>query len=173
MTSWMWSLVTYYLRYTVSEIKRFYCQPDMMSSSVLRQGALKTLFHEGFWKSDHNFLIAFHSKFYLRCMISKITRFYCKPNMTSSWFLRQGALHAILDYRFWKGDPDFILVLYCNYTSIVHRFRFNLLHVCRKWRHNDFVTRGRFRWFLNTDSERVTPTSYSCSLDTFCLTWKI
>jgi len=57
-------------------------------------------------------------------MVSEITRFYCKP---SSWFHRQGALHTIFDCRFWKGDPDYILVLHCNHTSIVHRFRFNKL----------------------------------------------
>jgi len=47
----------------VSEITRFYCKPDMTSSSVLRQGALLAHFHDGFWKSDHDLLIAFHSNF--------------------------------------------------------------------------------------------------------------
>jgi len=51
---------------------------------VLLQGALYAL-HDGFWKSDHDFLIFFEK-----------TRFYCKPVMTSSWFLRQRASHAIL-----------------------------------------------------------------------------
>jgi len=60
-------------------------------------------------------------------MVSLITRFYCKPDMTSSWFLRQGRCTQFFDSRFWKGDPDFILVLHCNYTSIVHHFRFNYL----------------------------------------------
>jgi len=31
------------------------------------------------------------------------------------------------DCRFWKGDPDFILVLHYNYMSVVHSFRFNEL----------------------------------------------
>jgi len=42
---------------------RFYCQPDMTSSSVIRQGTLHALFHDGFWKSDHDFLIVIHSNF--------------------------------------------------------------------------------------------------------------
>jgi len=29
--------------------------------------------------------------------------------------------------RFWKGNPYFIIVMHCNYTSVVHRFRFNEL----------------------------------------------
>jgi len=35
----------------------------MTSSSVLRLRALYVLCHDGFWKSDHDFLIAFHSNF--------------------------------------------------------------------------------------------------------------
>jgi len=35
----------------------------MTSSSVLRQGALHAIFYDGFWKSDHDFPIASHSKF--------------------------------------------------------------------------------------------------------------
>jgi len=46
----------------VSEITMFYCQLDMTSSSVLRQGTLHAIFHDGFCKSDHDFPIAFHSK---------------------------------------------------------------------------------------------------------------
>jgi len=35
----------------------------MTLSSVLHQGALHALFHDVFWKSDHNFRIMFHSNF--------------------------------------------------------------------------------------------------------------
>jgi len=49
--------------------------------------------------------------------------------MTSSWFFRQGAFHAIFWLPILKGRSDFILVLHCNYTSIVHRFRFIELFV--------------------------------------------
>jgi len=59
MTSWKWSTVTFYLtfylRCMVSEITRFYCKPDITSSSVLRQGALHALFPDGFWNSGHDF----------------------------------------------------------------------------------------------------------------------
>jgi len=141
-------------------------------------GVLYAISHDGFWKSGHDFLIAFHSNIlsamhgsrdnevslqagydviiisllgvalryfymknservtvtswsrsiemlYLWCMVSEITRFYCKPDVTSSWFLRQGRCTQFLNCRFWKGDPDFISVLHCNYTSFVHRFQFN------------------------------------------------
>jgi len=109
----------------------------MTSLWFLRQGALHTHFRDGFWRSDHDFLIASHCNFYLGCMVFEIKWFYFKPYVTSSWFLRQGALHAIFWLRFWKGDPDFILVLYCYHTSIVHRFRFNELF---KFAGNDVIT---------------------------------
>jgi len=53
-------------------------------------------------------------------MVSEITRFYCKPDMTSSWFLRQGALHAILYHGFWKRDYDFLIVFHSNVLSGMH-----------------------------------------------------
>jgi len=33
---------------------------DMTSSWFRRQGALYAIFHDGFWKSDHDLLIVFH-----------------------------------------------------------------------------------------------------------------
>jgi len=57
------SIVTFCLWCMLSEITRFYCKPDMTSLWFLRQGALQTTFHDGFWKSDHEFLIVFHSNF--------------------------------------------------------------------------------------------------------------
>jgi len=152
----------------VSEITRFYCLPDMTSSSVLRQGALHALFHDGFWKSDHDFLIIILSNvlatmlgfrdnevvltsgydiivspppggccthffmtdsekatitswwrsivtFYLGCIVSEITRFHCKPDMTSSCFLRQEALQAIFHDVFWKSYHDFLLAFYSEF----------------------------------------------------------
>jgi len=47
----------------VSEITMFYYQPDMTSSSVLRQETLHTLFQDGLWKSDHDFQLMIHSNF--------------------------------------------------------------------------------------------------------------
>jgi len=35
----------------------------------------------------------------------------------------------LLDCRFWKDYPEFILVLHCKYTSIVHHFWFNYFFI--------------------------------------------
>jgi len=53
--------------------------------------------------------------FYLGYMVSEITRFYCKPDMTALWFLRQGQLRAIFWLPILKGQPRFY---YFNYISV-------------------------------------------------------
>jgi len=65
--------------------------------------------------------------FYLGCMFSEIMRFYCKPDMTSSWFFRQGALHAISHDGFWMGIRFFHLSekLLNLIFSIGHTSEFN------------------------------------------------
>jgi len=144
--------------------------------------------------------------------VSEITRFYCKPDMTSSRFLRQGSLHAILHDGFWKSEHDFLMAFHSNFLSVMHGFRDNevllltgydfivdpppggrcttfsgrilkerpwlpnsLLYQLfmwdawfprlsgfissRIWRHLDFSARGAARNFF-VDSERVTPILY-------------
>jgi len=58
-------------------------------------------------------------------MVSEITRFYWEPDITSSPFLRQRALHAISHNGFWKSDQDFLLAFHPNFLSAMHGFRDN------------------------------------------------
>jgi len=58
-------------------------------------------------------------------MVSEITRFHCKPDMTSSWILRYGALQAIFHDGFWKRDYDFLIVFHGNALSGMHSFQDN------------------------------------------------
>jgi len=119
------------IHYNFSSVKHgfreneVFCKPDMTSSWFGRRKALHAIFYDGFWKSDHNFLIAFHSNFYLGCMVSEIARFNCKPGMTSSWFLRLGALQMIIQDEFWKNEHDFLIVLQSNFLFVMHGFRDN------------------------------------------------
>jgi len=85
-------------------------------------GAART-FQHGFWKSDHDFLIAFHSNFFF-AWFPRLSGFISSRMWRHRDFSARGCCTQFFDYRFWKGDPDFILVLHCNYRSIVHRFRF-------------------------------------------------
>jgi len=41
--------------------------------------------------------------FYMGCMVNEIMRFYCKPDMTSSLFRGQEALHATFHDEFLKS----------------------------------------------------------------------
>jgi len=107
----------------VSEKTMFYCQPDMTSSSVLRQGALQAIFHDGFWKSDHDLPIAFHSKF-----LSGMHGFRDNEVLLqagSSWFCRQEAFRAIFNDGLWKVDHDFLISFHSNFLSAMHGLRDN------------------------------------------------
>jgi len=108
-----------------SWIIRLYCKPDMTSSWFLRQGTLHAIFLDRIWKSDYDFLIVIHSNFLSAMHGFEITSFYSKPDMTSSWFLRQGPLHAIFHDGFWKTDYDFLIVIHSNVSSAMHGFRDN------------------------------------------------
>jgi len=89
------------------------------------KAGVQATFHGGFWKSDQDLLIVFHSNFLSGMHVSDTTRFYCKPDMTLSWFLRQGALHVISFDGFWKRDHDFLIALHSNFLSGSHGFRDN------------------------------------------------
>jgi len=102
-----------------------FCKPDMTSSWFGSQGALHAIFHDGFWKSDHNFLIVFHSNF-----VSEMLGFW--DNMV----LLQAGYDVIMissprgasdDYsgRIWKSDHDFLIVFHSNFLSVMHGFRNN------------------------------------------------
>jgi len=43
--------------------------------------------------------------------------------MTSSWFLRQGALQTIFYAGFWKRDHDFLIVYHINFLPGMHGFQ--------------------------------------------------
>jgi len=123
MTSRQCFIVTFYLGCMVSEITRFYCKPDMTLSSVLRQGALHALFHDGFWKSDHDFLIAFHSNF-----LSWIHGFRDNEVLwpTGYEFIvisLLGAFHTSVVDGIWKSDPGFIIMVYWHISRrLSYRF---------------------------------------------------
>jgi len=65
--------------------------------------------------------------FYLGCIVSEITRLYCKPDMTLSWFLRKGALQATFHDWFWKSDHYFLIAFLSNFLSgmLVSKIRFH------------------------------------------------
>ena len=52
-------------------------------------------------------------------------RFSWKPKMTSSIYLRQGALCSVFNREIWGGIGGFLLVFNSNFTSIMHCFRDN------------------------------------------------
>jgi len=47
----------------LTPLTTFYCQPDMTSSWFLRLWILQAIFYDGFWMSDHYFLLVINSNF--------------------------------------------------------------------------------------------------------------
>jgi len=99
----------------VSEITMFYCKPDMTSSWFLRQGALHAIYHDGFWKSDHDFLISFHSNFLVTMHGFRDNEVLFQSVYDVIVISPLGALQAIFHDGFWKSDHDFLLVVNGNF----------------------------------------------------------
>jgi len=100
------------------------------------------------------------SNYYLRIMLSEITRLYCQrqkvmPNMTSSLVLRQGSLHALLNEGIWKSYHDFLIAFHSNFLSGIHGLWDN--EVLLQIGYDVIVIvfpRERFTQVLLTESER-------------------
>jgi len=141
-----------YLRCMVSDIKMFYCQPDMTSSSVLRQEKLHTLFNDGFLKIDHDFQLMIHCNF-----IATMHSFRDKEVLLQAGYdvimISPMALQAIFHDGYWKSEHDFLIVINSNFLSAMHGFRDNEVFIVII-----ISIRGRFRWCFMTYSERATMT---------------
>jgi len=92
----------------------------MASSWFLRQGSLHTISHNGFWKSDHDFLIPFHSNF-----LSVMHGFQDNEVLLQAGYdviviSPLGAPQAILHDGFWKGDQDFIFMFNWHFLSTLN-----------------------------------------------------
>jgi len=80
--------------------------------------AVRARFHEGFWKIDYDFLVAFHRNF-----LTAMHGFRDKEVLLQA--LRQGALHALFHDGFWKSGHDFLIVIHSKVLSGMHDFRDN------------------------------------------------
>jgi len=100
--------------------------------------------------------------------VSKITKFYCQPDMRSLSALCQG-VHTHFHDGFWRSDHYFLIASHSNFLSAMQGFRDNEFFANSIWRYHDFSARGHFTLFHMTDSERATMTSWWRSILTFYL----
>jgi len=101
---------------------RCFCQPDMASSWFFRQGALYAFFHDGFWKSNRDFLIAFHSNFLSAMHGFRDNEVLLQAGYKVIVIYAQGALHAVhwrilLFFREWRSSLQKIRTVR-NYWNI-------------------------------------------------------
>jgi len=109
----------------VSDIAKFYCQPDMTSSWFLRQGVLHAIFNDRFWKCYHDFLIVFHSN-----LLSGMHGFRHNEVSMKVWYdvvviSPPRALNEIFHHGFWKSDHDLLMAFLSNFSSGMRGFRDN------------------------------------------------
>jgi len=97
----------------------------MTSSSVLRQGGCTHFFMTDSEKATTTSWFRSIVTFYRGCMVSEITRFYCKPDMTSSSVLSQGALHRFFTQVLLTEsdrEPGFIIMVHWHISRASDRF---------------------------------------------------
>jgi len=87
----------------------------MTSSGFLRQGARHDILHDGYWKSDLDFLIVIHSKF-----LSAMHGFWDNEVLLQAGYdviviSPQGGASGVISWRFWKSGHDFLLVIIGNF----------------------------------------------------------
>jgi len=133
----------------------------------LRQGALHAILNDGFWKSDHDFLIAFHSNFLYRMHIGlRDNEILLPTGYDVIGILPPGGASRYFAWWFWKSDHDFLIAFHSNYLSMMHGFRDKVLLQARY----DVIVISppgdAGRNFLIADSERATPISYQCCIVT-------
>jgi len=136
-----------------------YCQPHMTSSWFLRQAALQTIFHDGFWKRDHDFLIVFHINF-----LSGMHGFQDNEGLLTTGYdviviSPPGGASCYLCKGFSKRNHDFLIAFHSNiFISDAWFLRQRGFIANHIWRHCDFAARGRFGRIFMTDFERATMT---------------
>jgi len=106
----------------VCEITRFHSKPYMTSSRFLHQGALQAIFHDGFWKSDHDFLIVIHSNFVSGMQGFRDNEVLLPTGYDVIVIYPLGAFHMGLVDGIWKSDPSFIIMVHRHISRISYHF---------------------------------------------------
>jgi len=105
-----------------------YCQPDMTSSWFLCQGVLQAIFHDGFWKSDHDFLIVFHSNFLSAMHGFRDNEVLLQAGYDVIVISPLGAFQAIFHDGFRENYHDFLMVTFILTQTDCKLFNIFSLH---------------------------------------------
>jgi len=84
----------------------------MTSSSVLCQGALHAIFHDGFWKSDHDFLKVIHSNFLSGMHGFRDNGVLLQAGYDVIVISPLGGVSGDFHDGFWKSDHDFLIAFH-------------------------------------------------------------
>jgi len=91
---------------------------------VISPRVLHAILYDRFWKSDHDFLMAFRSNF-----LPVMHGFWDNKMLSQAGYdvivISLWVLYAILYDWFWKSDYDFPMAFRTNFLSGMHGFRDN------------------------------------------------
>jgi len=97
---------------------------------VLCQGVLYEIFHDWFWKTNHDFMILIHINFLAAVHGFRDNEVLLPTAYDVIVIPPPGALFAIFHEGFWTSDHDFLIAFHGNFSAVMHDFRDNevLLH---------------------------------------------
>jgi len=106
-------------------VTSFYYKEDITSSWFRRQGVLQATFHDGFWISEHDFLIVFHSNFISGMHGFRDNEVLLPAGYDVIMISPPGGASGHFYDEFWMNDHDFLIVFHINFLSVMHGFRDN------------------------------------------------
>jgi len=113
----------------VSEITWFYCKPEKTSSwfVISTPGGASGNFHDGFWKCDYDFLIAFYSNFLSGMHGFRYNKVLLPAGYDVIVISQPGGASATFYDGFWMSDHYFLIVINSNFLSAMHGVRDNVI----------------------------------------------
>jgi len=101
---------------------------DVIVSPSYSQGALHAIFHEGFWKSYHDFLIVFHSDFLSGMHGFRDNEVLLQAGYDVIVISPLAGVSGDFHDGFWKSDHDSLIAFHSNVLSGMRGFRDNELY---------------------------------------------
>ena len=159
-TPYLWSLATFALKRTISEVLQFFGSWKWRHSGFSTRGHREQFSMMNSERSTPTSYLSSMTAFAPSRVLSEILRFSCsrkwrRSDSSARWRRKQ---FLIMDSEGATPTSYLWSMVAFSPTRIISEIL--MFFVCRKWRHSNFSARGHRKQFLMMDSERMTPTSY-------------
>jgi len=126
----------------VPELTRFYGKPHITSSSFSARGRCTRL-HNGFWKSDDDFLVVNLSNFLAAMHDFRDKEVLLPTGCDVIVSPPPGGVARTISWQYWKSDHDFLIAFHSNVLATMHGFWDNEIYCkpnmasswlhCQRW----------------------------------------